>query len=428
MYRFSSPEVFESQFEHIENALQNPMSQQDFYKLLRPVLVSLKDGHIKWIVQGKDQHYAFFEENLFPVQLYFEGEKVFSIRHFSGENIPQLAEVISINNQPIQSVKNQLLSVLTFGDGESQSGKYYQLNRYFPAYYSTEYGVSETYTLEWKVNGKIEKWTGKGISREEIEKHFTQTELPFSFKIINGWTAIMKINRFYSMPDEMDFSKFLKNSFENLKSQGISNLILDLRGNEGGSEKLGIELYGYLALDKFRYYDYLSTRPNQKVDFPHYTSKIFRLANSLSKEKDGVYQTTLGPGRKTKKPNRLAFQGNVILLLDGQSFSVTTELASRAQSDGRVTILGQETAGGSGGNSSGFFTITTLPNSKIDLGIPRIGFHMADLSDKTDPKRGVMPQESIIPSAENILYGADPVMERALQKVVKPQNQPGTRP
>ena len=428
MYRYTAPEVFEEQFEKIESAIKQPMSQQDFYKLLRPVLVSLKDGHIKWIVQGKDQHYGFFEEKLFPIQLYFEKDKVYALNHFSGENIPVLAEVISVNNQPIQSIKDHLMGNLTFGDGESEGGKFYQLNRYFSAYFSTEYGVTETYSVVWEVNGKTEKWSGKGVSKEEIEKNYSRAEEPFSFKMINGWTGILKINRFYSMPGEPDFSQFLKNSFASLKSQGISNLILDLRGNEGGSEKLGIELYSYLALDKFRYYDYLSTRPNQKVDFPHYTSKIFRLANALSKEKNGVYQTTLGPGRKVQKPNRLAFQGNVIMLLDGQSFSVTTEVASRALSDGRVTVLGQETAGGAEGNSSGFFTITTLPNSKIDLGIPRIGFHMADLSPKIDPSRGIIPHETIIPSAESVLSGKDLVMERALQKVVRPESNHGSNP
>lgn len=428
MYRFTAPEVFEAQFEEIETAIETPMSQQEFYKLLRPVLVSLKDGHIKWIVQGKDQHYGFYEENLFPVELYFENEKVFALRHFSGEKIPALAEVLTINNQPIQSIKSQLMKTLTFGDGESQGGKYFQLNRYFSAYFATEFGTRENYTVEWVAHGKTEKWTGSGVSREEIENNFSEVEAPFTFKMINGWTGVLKINRFYSMPGEPDFSKFLKNSFQSLKNEGISNLILDLRGNEGGSEKLGIELYSYLALNKFRYYDYLSTRPNQKVDFPQYTSKLFRLANSFSKEKNGVYQTTLGPGRKTMKPNRLAFQGNVILLLDGQSFSVTTEVASRALSDGRVTILGQETAGGAEGNSSGFFTILTLPHSKIDLGIPRIGFHMADLSEKVDPSRGIIPHEIIVPNAESILSGKDPVMERALQRVVRPEINQGSHP
>jgi hypothetical protein len=420
MYRYTAQSVFIEHFQTVEKKLEKAMDQRDFYQLLQPALVSLKDGHIKWIVQGKDQHYGFFEQNLFPIRLYFEEEKVFALSHFNGEEIPQLAEIIAINGISIQSIKEQLLKGLTFGDGESLGGKYYQLNRYFSAYYSTLYGVKEVYSLDWKVNGKPEKWIGNGVSKVEIEQNFITSEEPFSFHRINGWTGILKISRFFSMEGEPDLAKFLKISFKTLADEGISNLIIDLRGNEGGSEKLGIELYKYLALDKFRYYSHLSTRPNQKVDYGTYTSKFFRVVNSFSKERKGQFQLPVGPGLKQEKPHKLAFQGNVILLLDGQSFSVTTELASRAQSDGRVSILGQETAGGAAGNSSGFFTILTLPNSKIDLGIPRIGFHMADLSNEIDPKRGIIPDEKIIPTAEEVLVGKDPVLERAFQKAVKP--------
>lgn len=422
MYRYTSEEEFDQLFERIEKSLNQPLSQQEFYKLLRPALVQLKDGHIKWIVQGKDQHYGFFEENLFPIRLYFEEDKVYAIHHYLNEAIPELPEVTAINGIPIPKIKNQLLQSLTYGDGESLGGKYYELNRFFSAYYSTELGTSETYTIDWIVNGYPQKWTGKGISKTEIEETYPASQEPFSFKKINDRTAMLKINRFFSMKREPDFNKFLKTSFKSLSEEGISNLILDLRGNEGGNEKLGIELYRYIALKPFQYYNYLSTRPNSSVDFDHNTSKLFRIVNSFSKEKDGDYQFTKSPGLKPIKPYSLAFKGEVILLLDGQSFSVTTEFASRAQSDHRVTIIGEETAGGAEGNSSGFFTIVTLPNSKIDLGIPRIGFHIADLDKSINPNRGIIPNEVIQPTASDIQDQKDPVMDQALKLVGKLEN------
>ncbi|MEN2281473.1 hypothetical protein AAGF08_04985 [Algoriphagus sp. SE2] len=50
MYRYTTKEEFDQLFETIEKGLNQPLSQQEFYKLLRPALVQLKDGHIKWIV------------------------------------------------------------------------------------------------------------------------------------------------------------------------------------------------------------------------------------------------------------------------------------------------------------------------------------------------------------------------------------------
>lgn len=421
MYRYSDQESFEKRFSEIEFTIQTSMDQRDFYKLLRPVLVDLKDGHVKWIVRGKDQHYGFFTEKLFPLHLHFEKEKVKVLGKFGGDEVPALAEVKSINGMSIESIRTKLLAGLTYGDGDSQGGKYYQLNRYFAAYFSTEFGVSEIYSVELVSQDKTQTWEGKGVSKDQIESNFKESENPFSFQMTNGWTGILDINRFFSFKGEPDFKQFLKNSFESLESEGISNLILDLRGNEGGNEKLGIELYKYLALDEFDYYDFVTTKPNQNVDFEHFTSKIFRVANSFSKEKDGKYLFTKAPS-KVEKPYKNAFSGNLIVLLDGQSFSVTTEFASRVQADGRATIIGEETAGGAEVNSSGFFTILTLPHSQIDLGIPRLGFHMADLAPDMDKNRGIVPDQIITPSAEDILNGKDLVMEKALELVIKPNH------
>lgn len=418
MHRYTDQESFEKRFSEIESVIKSPMDQRDFYKLLRPVLVDLKDGHVKWIVRGKDQHYGFFTEKLFPLHLYFEGERVKVLGNFGGEEVPALAEVKSINGMPIEAIRTKLLAGLTYGDGDSQGGKYYQLNRFFAAYFSTEFGVGDVYSVELLSKGKTLTWEGKGISNDQIESKSEESDDPFAFKITNGRTGILDINRFFSYKGEPNFKKFLKNTFETLSDDGISDLILDLRGNEGGNEKLGIELYRYLAQDKFRYYDYVTTKPNQKVEFEHYTSKIFRIANSFSKEKGGKYLFTKAPS-KVQRPHKNAFSGNLIVLLDGQSFSVAPEFASRVQSDRRATIIGEETAGGAEVNSSGFFTILTLPHSHIDLGIPRLGFHMADLGSNMDKNRGIVPDQIIIPSAEDILNGKDPVMEKALELVVR---------
>lgn len=419
MYRYTDRQTFENHFKAVESQILTPKTQREFYKLLRPILVDLKDGHIKWIVQGRDQYYGFFDDQLFPLRLYFDQQSVKVLSHFGGEKTQILAEVKSINGEPIETIEKKLLSGLTYGDGESLGGKYYQLNRFFAAFYSTEYGVSETYTVELTDGGNDMNWEGKGVTKDQIEAAYKKADEPNTFKMINNTTGVLDINWFFSDEDGLDFKKLLKNSFETLEEEDATNLILDLRGNEGGVEKFGIELYKYLATDKFDYYDFVTTKPNQKVDFGNYTSKIFRVANSFSKKKDGIYLFTMTPS-KTEKPYKSAFQGNLIILIDGQSFSVTTEFASRVKSDNRATFVGEETPGGAEVNSSGFFTIVTLPHSKIDLGVPRLGFHMADLDPTMDRNRGIIPDVKVIATAEDILAGKDPVMERALELVKKP--------
>ncbi|MBC6367862.1 S41 family peptidase [Algoriphagus sp. AK58] len=420
MYRYTDSADFKAIFSGIESKLDEPLNQVEFYKTMLPAVSALKDGHLKWIIQGEDQHYGAFESDLFPLKLYFEENKVKVLAHFSGESVPVLAEVVRINGTPIATIKETIWSRLTFGDGDSEGGKKYQLNRYFPAYYALEYGLPDLYRVELIHEGKSLTWEGKGVNKSQIEAGYPQEDTPFSFRLTNGWTGVLKINRFFSYKHEPDFKQFLKNSFNSLQEENICNLILDLRGNEGGFEKLGIELYRYLAQDEFEYYDFVSTRENQKTAYPSHTSKIFRILNSFSKERNGSVRFTKAHGLKTYQPYKNRFNGNLIVLLDGQSFSVTTEFASRVQADGRAHFVGEETAGGAEVNSSGFFTIVTLPNSKIDLGIPRLGFHMANLNPQMPKNRGIVPNHTVIPVAEDLHSGKDPVMEKALELVVRP--------
>ncbi|MCX6215748.1 hypothetical protein [Spirosoma sp.] len=104
-------------------------------------------------------------------------------------------------------------------------------------------------------------------------------------------------------------------------------------------------------------------------------------------------------------------------MLNGSSFSVTTEFAARAHADKRATFIGQETGGGYGGNSSGLFAITQLPNSKIDLGIGLFGFHMADLPKDLTPEQGIVPDYLIEPTVEDVLNGRDPAMAYTLNLI-----------
>jgi hypothetical protein len=120
---------------------------------------------------------------------------------------------------------------------------------------------------------------------------------------------------------------------------------------------------------------------------------------------------------KTIKQNKNIYKGDLYVLVNGNSFSVTTEFSARVHADRRAVFIGQETGGGYRTNSSGMFTIVQLPNSKIDLGVPMFGFQMANVPAEIQHGQGIVPNYIVVPTIEDILNKRDRVMEYTLQLI-----------
>lgn len=281
MYRYTSKATFDSLYTATAARLNRPMTQQEFYVAMTPLLVALRDGHIKWIVAGKDEHYPFSEDALFPLQLYFLKDKAWIVADYGSNSVPAGAEVVAINDQPIATIIYTLLPCMTFADGFTTNGKYEDLNHFFSGYYATYIGAPPTHRITYRVGDTIATVQLPAVSSTAIKAYKERQKTPSqkAHRVTysdGGKTAIMTIERFWSGEDEQTFKAFLADSFHEIKAKGIQNLVLDLRNNEGGEESYGVWLYRYLALQPFRYYDYISVRQKKAYSFPVWSSKLYQ--------------------------------------------------------------------------------------------------------------------------------------------------------
>ncbi len=421
-YRYTPKGTFDSLLAATQARLNRPMSQQEFYQVMTPPLVALHDGHIKWIVAGRDQHYPFHTDTLFPLKLYFLQDKAWIVGNYGKDTIPAGAEVRAINGQPMAAIIERLLAQGTFADGNTLNGKYEDLNHFFSGYYATFVDAPANFDLTYRFADADTTVRVAPVTLEAIKKY--EGTLPtvaqnarISFEDSTK-TALLTIRRFWTEGDEPSYKKFLAQAFREIKARNCTSLILDLRDNEGGEEKYGIKLYEYLAQRPFRYYDRIRVRQKKALSFPAYTPKLYRILRGLVVKKRGEgYVFTAQRGLKTRKPERHAFAGKLYVLLNGGSFSVTTEFAARVHADRRGTFIGQETSGAYEGDNSGIFAITQLPNSKIDLGVPLFGFYMANLPADLEKGQGIRPDHPVIPSIEDVLTGRDPAMQHVRQLI-----------
>ncbi|GAA4453132.1 S41 family peptidase [Nibrella saemangeumensis] len=421
MYRYTPKRTYDSLFSATAGKLNQPMSRKAFFVTMNPLVAALHCGHTKWLVSGRDEHYPFHQDRLFPIKLYFVGDKAWVVANYGSGTIPAGAEVVSVNGQPIASVIRQLLPWMTFADGNTINGKYADLNEFFSGFYATYIGAPASFDIVYKSNGGEKIVTLPAISEKTIkdaqQSHKPAPQKPFRLTFTDNQTAIMTIERFWGMGKAEDYKTFLKESFQQLKEKQVQNLVLDLRNNEGGEEAYGVLLYSYLAQKPFRYYDHISIRQKEKFSFSAWTPKFYGMLRHLIKKTDEGYVWPYHTGVKEQKPQRDAFHGKLYVLLNGSSFSVTTEFAARTHADGRATFIGQETGGGYKVNSSGVFTIVQLPHSKLDLGIPMFGFHMAGVDRYPHDDRGIIPDHTVVPTIDDIISGHDRVMHYTLQLV-----------
>ncbi|MFD1140756.1 S41 family peptidase [Larkinella insperata] len=422
-YRYTPKPVFDSLFAATQAQLDRPMTQQEFYVTMVPLLVALKDGHIKWIPAGQDEHYPFSTSKLFPLNLYWVENRAWVVGSYGSESIPNGAEVLQINGKPVRDVIQDLLPKMTFADGNTVNGKYEDLNDFFSGYYATFIAAPDAHEVQYRWAKEEKTVTLPSVTLDQIrryqEKHKSAPQKPFRLTFTEDRNAaVMTIERFWDDKKEQDYARFLRESFRELREKRVENLVLDLRNNEGGEEKYGVLLYQYLALKPFRYYDYIRVRQKKAYSFPAWSPKLYQRFKWLVVRKRGNgYVFTKQAGLKRQKSKREAFRGKLAVLVNGASFSVTTELAARVHADQRAIFIGQETGGGYGGDNSGIFAITQLPHSKIDLGIGMFGFHMANLPTTIKPGQGIIPDHIVVPTVDDMLTGNDPVLKKALQLI-----------
>jgi C-terminal processing protease CtpA/Prc len=136
----------------------------------------------------------------------------------------------------------------------------------------------------------------------------------------------------------------------------------------------------------------------------------------IHKTDSGTYVWNHNRGLKMQKPKKNSYSGKVYILINGSSFSVTSEFASVAHYLKRAKFIGEETGGGYYGDNSGTFVIVTLPNSRLNVGIPMLAYYTA-VKNYPFADRGIIPDYEVKPPIEDILNNKDTVLTFTLKLI-----------
>ena len=186
-----------------------------------------------------------------------------------------------------------------------------------------------------KING--EESTGKKIDNEYVQKHLrgkkgskvtvsvkrgNDPEL-IDFEIVRDKIPLNSINAAFMLDNGVGYIKLdrfaqesaqeFKNAFNNLSTQGMTSLVLDLRGNSGGYLNTAVEM-----VDQFLGDDQLVV----------FTEGTHQPRQELRCTKSGVYE-----------------QGKLVILIDEGSASASEILSGAVQDHDRGIVIGRRSFG-----------------------------------------------------------------------------------
>jgi len=211
----------------------------------------------------------------------------------------------------------------------------------------------------------------------------------WSYEFLDNY-AYLSLGTFAIWKFKMDWEQYLDDFFLKLEQNKIQNLVIDIRGNEGGMDEVSDYLVNKLAkaegITTFRK-PHLAYKKLGKNIKPHvYTwSKWFDNTSIWTKKLNDDYRTikfsSNGPKKIKKNPN--AFQGTTYVLINESNSSATFILAEIIKENNYATLVGTETGGTKKGITGGQMFFLTLPNTKIIIDIPLIGrYPLTDLPDE----------------------------------------------
>ncbi len=389
LYEYTSKEKFDSLFDHQYELINRPMQYHEFFQILAPINNHIGCMHSNiWMGGG---FWAQDSDNFFPLRIKFiEDYTVVSDYYNDTAQVPIGSVILEINSQPIKEIINDLKKSYS-SDGLIEQFQLAQVEKRFPMSYARYYGFPEKYVVTYALPGRKTSETKQLIPADEtsvrkiVFNNFNYP--PLTLEILKDKnTAILKIPSFIFY-DRVDyFTSFLDSAFLEIKNKKIGNLILDVRGNDGGDPFCAVPLFSYLEKEPVRYFA----------------------------EEYGKYS-------EFAKPIPLAenhFTGNIYTLIDKHCGSTNGHFCALLKYNKIGKFVGEE--GGTTYKCNARTREIRLDNTQMLAYVPRGTFIAA--VEGMDKTKGVEPDYFVEQTYKDFLNNKDTVLEFTLNQISQKEN------
>lgn len=368
----------------------------EYFSYVSRICALSHEGHFATGNWSDAVHSGFLENNYeyFPVAIKILQGKMFVWKDNSSEQVLNRGdEILALNNLSTTAVISLIEKAIS-SDGQIKT---YALRNIEPGFSWMYYlFVAQPDSFHLKIrdsSGRTKEVIIKALNRD-VQFENNDKYYPDPNKNENS-----EIDAFYVLKQDEDVSylalpsfdyqkienydikskRLYKTIFKTIKDRKTRYLVIDLRGNTGGRNELADDMVPYMSKgaiqDQF-------------------------LKKTISwKGKEKTY--------KTPNPSKLAFGGNVYVLVNGKTFSAGSILARYLKEYAKATVIGEETGTRYEGFAAGSKQLIILTNSQLRIGIPRYHIFFPQSSKQSTSNRGLLPDFWIDYTLKDLIQNND---------------------
>ena len=435
LYRYNTPAQMDAAFRALEAEFKRDRTLADVYLAFSVFAAKVKCGHTyaNFYNQTKAVQDALFRSGRVPFHFRWLGKRMIITKSFAKDTrLRPGTEVLAINDTPVGIILGQLLTVARAdGNNDAKRVAYMEVQGtdrfeafdvFFPLFFPSS---SPRMTLQLRGSTRsrpniieVQPLTleERLSSKKDADAINGGDEGPlFEFRFLDDRMAYLRMPTWALYNTTWNWKTFLAQSFEALVKSGVTDLVLDVRGNEGGVD-VGDEIISHLitrdvprqaVLRRVRYRKvpddlnpYLDTWDPSFRDWGpaaiDSTDGFYRLRRNADDDLGSII-----------KPALPTFGGRTWVLIGATNSSATFEFAQTVRQNRLGRLVGQPTGGNQRGINGGAFFFLRLPHSEIELDLPLIG----QFPDGDRPDAGLQPDILVVPTVSDIARGRDAEME-----------------
>lgn len=441
LFKYRMPHEIDSIYNWGNLQIEKLATYREFYNLVCTISdfegslhneVSLPQNYVDFL---RKETFGYFP---YPIK-WIEGKWIINIDQ---KEIPLGSEILAINDIDINRIIPQLYKYYTT-DGNNLTGKRVGLMAHFSKFYRLNFGLSQFFKIRYSnpISKEQETKNINSIGYKAYYENFLDIHsMPldklyyadlkenqkYNYKQLDSITGILTIHTFDMGNETTDehkkYQNFLDSVFIDIKTQGLKNLIVDIRNNGGGTDPNDLVTYSYLTDRNFqenkeawisfrkipliKYYNIGIPKFLRPLFVGKY-NKDFQKDFPLEKNKK-FYQDENSKDHKIRNPNPNAFTGNVYLLISPRTASAGSLFAAMLTGNKNTTTIGEETMGGYYGHNGHTPLSYKLPKSKIVVTFSVVNLDQ-DVPKKENQKydRGIIPDYEVIESFNDFMNNMD---------------------